>query len=32
MKTDVDDNRIRNRMRTVLLETVFDPKALANLL
>ena len=31
-KTNVNDDRIRNKIRTVLLKTIFDPKALTNLL
>ena len=31
-KADVNDDCIKNRIHTVLLETVFDPKALVNLL
>ena len=32
IKTDVDDDRIKNKIHTVLPEAVFDPKALADLL
>jgi len=32
VKTDVDDDRIKNKIHTVLLKASFKPKALANLL